>query len=304
MAQRAIRQMAVGKLFRITLVKKNALRYTQLIMVYFGAFIALYLLLIAVMYVGQRKLMYSPSQALGPPAVHGVAEAVPVKLTSTDGLTITSWFRAPGTNKPILIYFHGNAGHIGDRSAKVRPFLDAGYGLLLVGYRGFGGNPGQPTERGLYDDASAALEFLVRTGIAPDHWVLYGESLGTAVAVEMAARFGDVTPAAAVVLEAPFTAMADVAKSQYPFVPVNLLIKDRYDSISKIKRINSPLFILHGDQDRTVAQKLGKQIFETALEPKEAIWVEGAGHNNLYDFDADLRVIEFIKRIWMERTGY
>ncbi len=268
-------------------------------MIYLAALAGLYIVLVAAMYLGQRKLMYSPGQALGTPAMHGIAETVSIKLPTTDNLTVTSWFRAAGTNKPMLIYFQGNAGHIGDRASKVRPYIEAGYGLLMVGYRGFGGNPGHPTEQGLYDDANTALEFLVRTGIAPDHWVLYGESLGTAVAVEMAARYGAVSPVAAVVLEAPFTAMADVAKTQYPFVPVSMLIKDRYDSLSKIGKINTSLLVLHGDQDRTVPQKLGKRLFEAAKEPKESLWVDGAGHGNLYDFAADVGVIDFIKRIWL-----
>ena len=265
-------------------------------MSFIGAVLALYIVLIAAMFFGQRKLIYSPDSNMGLPVNHGIPEVVAIRLSSTDDLTITSWFRAPGTNKPIIIFFHGNAGHIGDRGVKVRKYVEAGYGILLVGYRGYGGNPGSPTEYGLYDDAAAALDFLTRTGIAADHWVLYGESLGAAVAVEMAMRFAETTPVSAVVLEAPFTSMTDAAKKHYPYVPVNLLVHDRYDSFSKIKKINSPLLVVHGEKDLVVPQDLGIRLFETANEPKTAYWIKGAGHNDLYEFDADRLVIEFIEK--------
>ena len=267
-------------------------------MIYVGLIVGLYVVLVAAMYMGQRKLLYHPDNTLGPPGSHGIAEVVPIKLTSDNGQPVTSWFRAPGTNKPIIIYFHGNAGHIGDRGTKAKSYVDAGYGMLLVGYRGYGGNPGSPTEQGLYADASVALDFLKRTGIAPDHWVLYGESLGTAIAVEMAARLAVSSPVAAVVLEAPFTSMADAAKSHYPFVPVNMLLRDRYDSLSKITQIGSPLLVIHGSADKTVPQLLGKRLFDAAIDPKEAKWIEKAGHNDLYDYDADHEVLAFISRKW------
>ncbi len=267
-------------------------------MIYLGAALGVYLILLMAMFIWQRKLLYHPDTTLGTPASHGIAEVVPIRLQSSDGYTITSWFRAAGTNKPILVYFHGNAGHVGDRGTKLRAYVDAGYGILLVGYRGYGGNPGHPTEQGLYEDASTALDFLVRTGISPNHWVLYGESLGTAVAVEMATRFAQDTPVAAVILEAPFSSMADAAKHHYPFVPANLLLKDRYDSIAKIKDICSSVLVIHGDQDKTVPQALGKRLFDAADEPKTALWVDGAGHNNLYDFGVDLKVISFLQEMW------
>ena len=119
-------------------------------MIFVGAFIMVYIAVIMVMYLSQRKLMYHPDSNLDTPLSHGIPEAVPIKLVTSDNLTITSWFKASGTNKPFLIYFHGNAGHIGDRATKVCAYLEAGYGILLVGYRGYGGNPGKPTEQGLY----------------------------------------------------------------------------------------------------------------------------------------------------------
>jgi len=155
----------------------------------------------------------------------------------------------------------------------------------------------------LYADANIALEFLARSGTAPDHWVLYGESLGTGVAVEMAYRYAKTTPVAGVVLEAPFTSMVDAGKSHYPLVPVGLLIRDRYDSLSKIKQINAPLMIFHGTKDKIVPTKLGRQLFEAAIDPKTAHWIEGAGHNDLYDHDGARLTIEFMKEIWSKHTS-
>jgi fermentation-respiration switch protein FrsA (DUF1100 family) len=243
--------------------------------------------------------MYHPGTSLRTPLEYGISEVVSIKLKSRDDTEVTSWLKMGSSNKPFLIFFHGNTGHIGDRVAKVRPYVDAGFGILLVGYRGYGGNLGKPSEIGLYEDAAAALEFLIQSGVAPERWILYGESLGTAVAVEMAARFNPIKPVASIILEAPFSSMVDAAWAHYPFFPIKLLLKDQYNSISKIKKITSPLMILHGDMDKTVAQKLGVKLFNAANEPKCALWINGAKHNNLYDFDVDQPIIRFIIKNWV-----
>ena len=268
-------------------------------MIFIGALAAIYIILIVGMYICQRKLIYHPDGALGTPLSHNIPEVVLKKLSSSDNLAIISWFKMATFNRPYLIFFHGNSGHIGDTEPKIRPYINAGFGILLVGYRGYGGNPGKPSEKGLYEDASAALEFLLLSGITSDHWVLYGESLGAAIAVEMAVRYNHLAPVNCVILEAPFTSMADVAMNSYPYVPIKLLLKDKYNSISKIGKITSPLMILHGDMDKTVPQKLGIKLFDAANKPKFSLWVKGAGHNNLYDFEADRFIIEFIKKNWI-----
>ena len=268
-------------------------------MIFISAIVAVYVTLILGMYIGQRKLMYHPNLSLGSPESHRIPEVMPIKLNSSGNLSITSWFKMASSSKPVLIFFHGNAGHIGDLAVKVRPYVEAGFGILLVGYRGYGGNPGKPSEKGLYEDATAALEFLLMSGVTSDQWVLYGESLGAAIAVEMAVRFNFSAPVASVILEAPFTSMADVAIKRYPFVPINLFLKDKYNSVSKIDKITSPLMILHGDKDEIISQKLGIKLFDAANEPKFSLWINGAGHNDLYDFDADQTIIEFIEKNWM-----
>lgn len=254
-----------------------------------------YLGLIGVMYVAQRSLMYHPGGAEGGPADNGVAEMRAVHLKTADGLTVESWVSAPQPGRPTLVFLQGNAGSIHDRGWKVRPYIDHGYGVMLVGYRGYGGNPGKPSEDGLYADAAAALAHLEGEGRPAASWVLYGESLGTGIAVELAKRQAAAgAPAGAVILEAPFTAMGDAAQRHYPYLPAKLLVRDRYDSVTKIAAIAAPLLIFHGDQDRVVPFKLGKRLFEAAREPKQGHWIAGAHHGNLYEFGAAGRVIDFV----------
>jgi len=262
---------------------------------------AAYIGFVALLFFMQRAMMYHPSSVMGTPVSAGVPEMVAIRLENKRGEKLVSWFKSASTNKPTIIFFQGNAGNIGDRGFKIRPFLDQGYGVLLVGYSGFGGNPGSPNEQGLYEDADLALTFLQRNGVAVDHWILYGESLGSGVAVEMAARFAEAGPVGAVVLEAPFTSMGATAQYHYPFVPARYLVLDRYDSLSKIGRIQSPLLIVHGLRDRTAPIKFGKELLAAAKEPKDGNWIDAAGHNDLFDHGADDAVIAFINAQWMSQ---
>jgi len=171
-------------------------------------------------------------------------------------------------------------------------------GVWLTGYRGFGGNAGSPTEEGLYADALAAVEELGNRGVAPSDIVIYGESLGTGVAVQTAMRMADSgTPVRGVVLEAPFTSMGDAAQGHYPYVPAKWLVRDKFDSLSKITKINAPLLVLHGDNDRVVPEPHGRALFAAAQEPKQAVWVPDGGHSNLYDFGVGPKIVAFIESL-------
>jgi len=260
-----------------------------------GVALALYTGLIGLLYVGQRSLMYQPGSHVATPAASGVDEMRPIQLQTPDGLTLTSWHAIPKDGKPTIVYAHGNAGTISDRGFKVRSYLDQGFGVLLVGYRGYGGNSGAPSEHGLYTDASTAVEHLRKEGISESDIVFYGESLGTGVAVELAHRAAvKGMPFKAVILEAPFTSMGDAAQGHYPFVPAKLLVKDKFNSISKIAAIRTPLYVFHGERDRVVPQTLGRRLFAAAKEPKIGAWIEGAHHNDLYDFGVAPGIIEFL----------
>lgn len=260
-----------------------------------GLVVAGYVALVGGMYTFQRSLLYLPSTATPSPAASGVPEMTPVTLETADGLRLTSWYAPAEEDRETMVYFHGNGGHIGYRGDKVRPYLDAGYGMLLVSYRGYGGNPGSPSEDGLYADGRAAMAFLAERGVEPGETVLYGESLGSGPAVQIAlehARAG--RPVAAAVLEAPFTSAVDVGAGHYPWAPVRWLMKDRFDSQSKIAGIQAPVLIVHGGRDRVVPFRHGEALYATAVAPKESFWIPEAGHNDLYAFGASSRILEFL----------
>ena len=257
-----------------------------------------YCAVLVLMYVGQRHLMYQPGKVLPPVNQTLIPDAVVETVASDDGLALVSWFLPPSNDMPVVVYFQGNAATIADRDYKVAPWHEAGYGIWLVGYRGFGGNPGSPTEDGLYADARASLGALADKGIGPNRIILYGESLGSGIATQIAKELADQgTPARGVVLEAPFTAMGDAAQDHYPFLPARLLVKDIYDSLTKISSIGTSLMIVHGDRDRVVRQDHGRRLFAAAQHPKTALWIKGAAHNNLYDFGAGDQVAKFFKSL-------
>jgi len=261
---------------------------------------AVYLLILSVVYVLQRNLMYSPGHSIQLPADVGVPEMKIISARTDDGISITSWFAPPVEGKPTIILFHGNAGTLDGRAFKARYFMDAGYGVLLAGYRGFGENEGKPTEQGLYKDARAILHHHAESGDSGKKIVLYGESLGSGVAVQMAYELASKNDSdyqisvQGLILEAPFTSMGDAAAYHYPWLPARLLVKDRYDSINKIQSVDAPLLIIHGRRDRTIPFEMGEKIFLTALEPKSTVWLVDAGHVNVYDFGAGTHIVEWL----------
>jgi fermentation-respiration switch protein FrsA (DUF1100 family) len=227
------------------------------------------------------------------PSEWALNELQPLEAKSADGLTLTSWYRpAQRHDKFTIVFCQGNAGHLGYRNYKVRPWLDAGYGVLMVGYRGFG-NPGAPSEQGIYNDARAAINALHSEGVTDQGIVLYGESLGTGVATQMATEY----PVAALILESPYTSVPDVGANRYPMVPVRFLLRDQYNSLDKIKNIHMPLLLLHGEMDQVVPVKFGKKLFEAANEPKQAEFVPDAGHNDVYNLRVQQIVLDFIAKL-------
>jgi hypothetical protein len=252
---------------------------------------AIYLVLMAALFLLQRRLIYLPDSLRPEPSAFGVPEMAPVALFTDDGLELLAWWRPPASaDAPVMVYFHGNAGHIGYRGPKIRPYLDRGWGVLLTTWRGYSGNPGRPTESGLYADGRAALAFLKSSGVTPDRTILYGESLGSAVAAQLAADF----PAAAVVLESPFTSIADIAARSFAIFPVRLLVRDKFDVLARIGRVRSPLLVVHGEGDAVVPLRHGRRLLEAANPPKAGHFVPGAGHNDLYSFGAAQAIIEFV----------
>ena len=236
---------------------------------YITSAVGAYALVVSLVYVFQRNLMYHPDQSIPDLRSHGADFMKEITYRTADNLELRSWYYPASSGQPTVLLFHGNAGHIGDRTYKARVFREAGIGVLLAGYRGYGGNPGKPSEKGLYHDGRAALLYLRGQNVGNEQTVIYGESLGTGVAVQMASELAETTPAHSVILEAPYTTMGAAAASHYPYLPAKLLVKDKFASISKIAGINSPLLVVHGEKDKVVPTKLGKRLFEAAAAPQK-----------------------------------
>lgn len=254
--------------------------------------VGIYASVVGAMYLIQRNMMYHPAGDLPMPADVGLTDMEVVRLQTSDGLELVAWYRpATAPHGAELVHFHGNAGNITHRADRARRLLDAGFGLLLVSYRGFGDNPGKPSETGLFADGRAAMAFMAARGVPGARLGLIGESLGTGVAVRMASEH----EVGAVVLEAPYTSTADVGQRCYPIVPVKLLMKDRFDSLSVITRIGAPLLVVHGEKDRVIPVEFGRTLFAAAQEPKRAMFYPDAGHGDLHASGALEVEIEFLE---------
>lgn len=255
---------------------------------------AMYAALVLAAFLNQRNMMYFPDRARTLPGQSGVGDMQVVSAVTQDGLQLEGWYKPPADpQKPVIVFFHGNAGGLYGRGFKARPFLDSGYGFLFGEYRGFSGNPGKPTQNGLFADARAWTKWLADNGMPIERTVFFGESLGTGIAVRMAAEFPD---AAALVLEAPYTSMADVAGFHYGYLPAKYLTLDRYDSLSVIGGVKPPLLVLHGEMDSVVPFSMGKTLYEAANPPKEFAAYERTGHVGIFDRGGAERIMDFLAR--------
>jgi fermentation-respiration switch protein FrsA (DUF1100 family) len=257
-----------------------------------GSALAVYGVLVGSLYVFQRHLLYLPGggrPVLGDLAALGVRE---VTVPTADGLSLLAWYVPPRDARPVIAYFHGNGGHIGYRAERLRRFARYGYGVLMLEYRGYGGNQGTPNEAGLLTDGAGALDFLIGGGVPSARVALYGESLGSGVAVPLAAQ----REVAGLILEAPFTSVAEVAQYHYSFMPAAAMVWDRFDSLSWISKVRAPMLILHGEHDRIVPIRFGRALFNAAPEPKEFWSAREAGHETLAQFGAFEAVLSFLER--------
>lgn len=236
-----------------------------------------YLVGLAVLYAGQRSLIFPAPQDRHAPA-QGFATAI---LNTSDGLALQAHWRAPESGRPVVVYFHGNGGSLAGATAETAQFAAAGYGVLLVEYRGYGGNPGAPSEQGLYQDGRAAMAFLAAQGVAPRRTIIAGHSLGTGTATEMARAFSP----CALILLAPFTSLPDAAAAAVPFVPAQWLLRDRFDNRAKLPELAMPVLILHGTEDAIVPFAQG-QALAAASSPATFRAFAGAGHELSFQPDA------------------
>jgi fermentation-respiration switch protein FrsA (DUF1100 family) len=235
-----------------------------------------YVALVALLYVGQRALEYFPERARTRPAAAGLAQAEEAILQTGDGERVIVWHLRPRGEKPVVVYFHGNGGSLAWRVGRLRALTADGTGLVALSYRGYGGSTGTPTEPGLIADGLAAYAFAAeRYGAA--RLALWGESLGSGVAVALAAE----KPVACLVLESPFTSVTDIAARLYWFLPVRWLIKDPFRSDLRIGKITAPVLIVHGERDAVVPIALGERLYALINAPKRFVRFAEGGHNDL-----------------------
>ncbi len=220
--------------------------------------------------------MYFPETVHTTPAAAGYPEAEEVSLTAADGVKSLLWHVPPRDGKPVLLYLHGNGGALRYRVERFRRLSKDGIGLLALEYRGYGGNAGSPSEQGLIADAEAAYAYAV-AHYPVSQIVVWGESLGTGVAVALAAD----KPVGRLILEAPFTSAEALGAQRYWYLPVRLLMKDQYRSDQRIRKVTAPLLILHGVQDRIVPYAMGEHLFDIANKPKHIVRFLDGGHEDL-----------------------
>lgn len=226
-------------------------------------------------YIFQRRLIYFPAQQKPELHDYDASDMTLVSLQTKDNLVLTSWYKPATNNQPTLLFLHGNAGHIGYRMPLVRQFINVGFGVFLLEYRGYGGNKGSPTEQGLYEDGRTALRYLDQQGVKPKHIALYGESLGTGVATKLAVEY----PVCVLILQSPFTSLVSLSRYHYPWI----IIKpwDQFNSLDRMKQIHTPLLVMHGKLDQIVPFDQGLTLFNQANEPKKMLAFDGKDHNDL-----------------------
>jgi fermentation-respiration switch protein FrsA (DUF1100 family) len=237
-------------------------------------------LMLVLIWAGQRRAIYFPFDGNPLPADYGLPDAQVATLTTEDGLELRAWFVRP-TRAPTgitVVVFNGNAGHRGYRAPLARAFADRGIATLLFDYRGFGGNPGGPSESALMRDARAARAWLDdQPDVDRGKIAYFGESLGTGVAVQLAASH----PPAVLMLRSPFTSLVDVGRHHYPILPVGLLLRDRFSSIDWIARVRAPVLVIAGEHDRIIPRQSSERLFAAANEPKQLVIIPGADHNDM-----------------------
>ena len=278
---------------RFHLLLAVAVRYWRHALIGIGV---LYLLACWGILMFERRLTFQPDPTrTKPEAVRltGVAER---EIATPDGQRLVAWSVKAKPGQPTILYFHGNGNALTYRSGRDASFQAEGYGLLMIAYRGYSGSTGKPTEADIVADARLAYDTLQHEGLKPEDIVIYGESLGTSVAVQTAMA----KPARALILEAPFTSMVDAWLQFVPYLPVGLLLRDRFDSKRIIGQIRMPLLIMHGERDKLVGFELGRGLFDAAPEPKRFEVFPEARHTDLYDYNAIAAVRKFVDDV---RTG-
>lgn len=248
----------------------------RMIAVIFISLIAGYALLVVLVYARQGKMLYYPEKEIFATPKDIGLEFEEVTIRTKDDIEISAWFIPSKDERAVVLFCHGNAGNISHRLDSIRIFNKLGLSVLIFDYRGYGKSKGSPTEEGTYLDAEAAWDYLVnKKGYSPDKIVLFGLSLGGAVAVETALR----VKAGAIIIESGFTSLPALGSKFFPYLPVRLISRYKYANIDKVNKISLPKLFVHSPQDEIIPFEHGKALFEKALEPKEFLRITG-GHND------------------------
>lgn len=246
---------------------------------------------LGLLYLFQRQLVFRPDPERLAPAAVGLAGFAEETLATPDGARLIAWWVPPRPGRLTVLYFHGNGGNVSYRAGRFGLLRDAGFGVLALSWRGYGGSTGSPSETALVADGRLAYRHLLAKGIPAERIVIFGESLGSGVAVQVAAD----ARVAGLILDSPFTSVADVAARRFPFLPVHGLVLDRFDSLARIADIGTSLLIVHGDRDRVVPYDLGVRLHAAAREPKRFVTLPGAGHTAPLAAGAWRHVREFLE---------
>ena len=271
------------------MIKKFKMYFLKILIL----FLLLYFLSLTILYFFQRNLMYHPSENnyYGDKLTVSVNK---VKIKTDDNIELLAWYHTKKKeNYKTILFLHGNAGSLENRIHKINHFKKMNINFLIVSWRGFSGNKGKPTEKGLYNDAKSSVKWLKDKGLKTEDIILYGESLGTGVAIEIAQN----NNFSGIILESPFTSMVDAAKNKYPFFPIKYLLKDKYDSEKKIKNIQSPLLVMHGEVDKIVPFWMGKKIYDIAKTPKYYYFSKYDNHMMEYNENLLTELKKFINSL-------
>lgn len=238
----------------------------------------LYIFLLLVIFIFQRNLLYVPAGKYHSPERFGLKNFEEVSIKTSDGLSLAAWYRDVESKNYTIIYLHGNASNLGWKAYLYKLLSNLEFGVLALEYRGYFGNPGSPSEEGLYEDARSAINFLVNEkNISSENIILIGRSLGTGVAIKMATEFD----LHSLILFSPYDSIAEVAQLHYWYLPAKYMIKDRFDALSIAHKVEEQVFIFHGNDDDIIPITNGRNLYEAIKSQKEFIELQGKGHNDI-----------------------
>jgi len=268
-------------------------RPRKIVLQFITLIILVYLFVLVFLFFYQRNLLYHPNENnYSGNQLNFEIEKVNIK--TSDNIELLGWFHKKDLEKfKTIIFFHGNAGTLENRIYKLNRLKDLEVNFLIIAWRGFSGNKGKPTEKGLYEDGESAVQWIKSYGVKSENIILYGESLGTGIATEIAQNKNF----AGVILETPFTSMGDAAKKFYPYIPVKLLLRDKYENIKKIKNIKSPILVMHGEIDQIVPFSMGQKIYQEANNPKYSYFTKNDDHMMEYDQNLINKLNLFLKSL-------